>query len=59
MDFPPTSKMGFALLYTERMWVMPFLDRLSLFSASETKKNTRCLTGGFTDSFYTNSLDLF
>ena len=47
---PLTSNTGFALLYTDRMWVMPFLDRLSLFSASVEKRgmdHTRFLSLNF------------
>lgn len=38
MGYPLTSNTGLALLYTDRMWVMPFLERLSLFSASGTER---------------------
>lgn len=40
LDYPLTSNTGWALLYTDRMWVMPFFDRPSLFSASVTRKET-------------------
>lgn len=36
-DMRFTSSTGLALLYTERMWVIPFWDRHSLFSESVDK----------------------
>lgn len=44
-DFPLTSNTGLALLYTDKMCVMPFLDKLSLFSASVTRREEHISAG--------------